>query len=118
MSKKHLLIVAAKGGETDQVAGYLENQGFQIKVACGKTEAMSAFQQRRDDIVLVDADLPGLFLDEFVKAILALRSATKIIVITTTERPSELCEAVQSGVTCYAKKPVDRERLFLQIQKF
>ena len=114
---KNILIIAAECDEIDGLAAYLEDRGFAAEVVSEETEALMVFQQRPCDIVLVDLDLPGLVVPDFVEAILSAQPSTRIIVLLGTEMPSVLNRAVQSGVCCYARKPFDKERLVLQMQK-
>ena len=115
---KNILIIAAECEEIDELADYLRKRGLPTDVVSEETEAIEVFQNGQDHIVVADSDLPGLVIPGFVEALLRIRSDTKIIIITRTEMPSVLNRAVQSGVACYARKPFDRERLFLQMQKF
>lgn len=116
MPTKNALIVAPEGEETDAFADYLAKRGFATEGAAGGPEALRLVQDSPRDIVLVDSDLPGLVLTDFVEAVLNARRTTRIVVVTKTARPSELRRAIEIGVACYAKKPFDGKTLSLQME--
>lgn len=117
MVKKSVLVVAPEDEENGELVNYLEQRGFSAELVYEESQALELFHRRRYDIVLLDSELPGLAVCDFVQTILGISPSTSVIVITATERPSELHRAVESGVTCYARKPFDRERLLLQMKE-
>lgn len=118
MSTKHVLLVAGESDETRGLATYLEDRGFATQVAVDDSEALPLFGRTQHDFVLVDSDLPGLVLTDFVEAVLKLSPATKVIVISEMERVSQLHRVLQIGVACYVRKPFDKEQLGFQMEKF
>ena len=80
---------------------------------------LAALQSRRFDLVLLDWVLPstsGVALVKWMRQRPEYESVP-VIMVTTKDQPEDVLTAVESGVTEYVLKPIDREVLTRKITK-
>ncbi|HSA82312.1 MAG TPA: response regulator transcription factor [Geminicoccaceae bacterium] len=88
-----------------------ERQGFQVVGTCGSAEdAVTLAERHRPDLVLLDISMPGGGI-EAARRIAALGMATKIVMLTVSERDEDVMEALKAGAHGYALKGVGATEL-------
>jgi DNA-binding response OmpR family regulator len=98
----------------------LRHIGFsQVYESNDGNEALRMLQHQRFDLVIVDWLLPSLSGVALVKW-MRTREAyaeTPVIMVTTKDQAEDVLIAVESGVTEYVLKPLDKEILTRKIMK-
>jgi two-component system nitrate/nitrite response regulator NarL len=88
-----------------------ERAAFQVVGACGCAEdAVSLAERHCPDLALLDISMPGGGI-EAARRIAALGVATKIIMLTVSERDEDVMEALKAGAHGYALKGVGASEL-------
>jgi two-component system nitrate/nitrite response regulator NarL len=83
-----------------------ERASFHIVGTCGSAaEAIALAERHRPDLVLLDISMPGGGIDA-ARRIAALGMATKIIMLTVSERDEDVMEALKAGAHGYVLKGV------------
>ncbi len=120
MSADRLLIVEDDRGLQRQLRWHLH--GFELLQAGDRAEAMSLLLTRRPAVVLLDLGLPpdpsGVsegFLA--LEQILAVRPATRVVVMTGREGREHALRAIASGAVDFHAKPVDLAVLRLVLER-
>lgn len=71
----------------------------------------------KPDIVLLDLNMPGISGKEAVQLIVEEAPAVKVIVLTVSENPDDLIEAMRAGAQGYLLKNIDAEFLIQALQR-
>lgn len=88
-----------------------ERGGFQVVGACGSAaDAVSLAERHRPDLVLLDISMPGSGI-EAARRIAALGGATRIVMLTVSERDDDVMEALKAGAHGYALKGIGASEL-------
>jgi two-component system nitrate/nitrite response regulator NarL len=88
-----------------------ERADFRVVGACGSAaDAVALAERHRPDLVLLDISMPGGGI-EAARRIAALGLATKIIMLTVSERDEDVMEALKAGAHGYALKGVGASEL-------
>jgi signal transduction histidine kinase/DNA-binding response OmpR family regulator len=118
-----LRILLAEDNPVNQmVAGrLLQKQGHLVKVASSGLEALAAIEANVFDLVLMDAQMPGM--DGF-EATRAIREQEKlrgghvpIIALTAHAMSGDRQRCLSAGMDGYASKPIRAEDLFQEIER-
>lgn len=75
------------------------------------SEAVTAAQALRPDVVLMDLRMPGLDGAAATEAILRAVPDTRVLVLTTYDSDNDIVRAVEAGATGYLLKDTPRARL-------
>lgn len=73
--------------------------------------AMEIIKQTNPDIVLMDIQMPGIGGIEATRRILAAYSDIKVIIITVSEKNTDLFEAIKAGAQGYILKTVTESKV-------
>jgi diguanylate cyclase (GGDEF)-like protein len=96
------LVVRAKVSES------LEQDGFEVILAKNGNDGITAYQQHRPDLILVDAIMPVLDGFEFCEQLKNLgERLTPILMITSLDDNDSVDRAFASGATDYITKPIN-----------
>jgi two-component system, NarL family, nitrate/nitrite response regulator NarL len=88
-----------------------ERAGFQVLGVCGSADdAVLLAERHRPDLVLLDISMPGGGI-EAARRIAALGTATKIVMLTVSERDEDVMEALKAGAHGYVLKGVGASEL-------
>jgi len=99
----------------------LKQRGLIIFKATNAISALSQFELRLPDFVLLEIDLP--IIDGFVvlrkmKSLLkGMNHHTRILMLTERNHVNDVKKALAEGAHDYLVKPISRERLLEKIQK-
>jgi signal transduction histidine kinase/CheY-like chemotaxis protein len=122
-SGPQLRILLAEDNPVNQkvAARLLQNRGHWVRIAADGIEAVAAFDAEAFDVVLMDAQMPGM--DGF-EATRVIREKEKSrgghipIVALTAHAMSGDCErCLASGMDGYASKPIRAEDLFAEMER-
>jgi diguanylate cyclase (GGDEF)-like protein len=96
------LVVRAKVSES------LQEDGFEVILAKNGNDGITAYQEHRPDLILVDAVMPELDGFEFCEQLKNLgERLTPILMITSLDDNDSVDRAFASGATDYITKPIN-----------
>jgi len=104
-----LLIVDDEQANRDMLARRLQRKGYEVVLAASGAEALQRLAERAYDVVLLDAEMPGMDGMEVLRRIRASRTATELPVILTTGRDAagDVVAGLEAGANDYLTKPLD-----------
>ena len=93
----------------------LEDEGYQIREAATGEDALTSFQQRSADVVLIDLMLPGM--DGFA-CCRALRRGSDVPIVMVTARTDthDVVAGLEAGADDYVTKPFVAKELAARIR--
>ncbi len=84
--------------------------------AASGSEALTLFEERQPDVVLLDLEMPGLDGVEVIRRLRELQPGVRIVVFTAFDSDERILSAVQAGAKGYLLKGVPRSELFNAIR--
>ncbi len=111
----HLLVVDDEEAIRQLYKLQLEAWGYQVTLAADGQFALDLFTAKPDsfDLILTDQTMPRRTGLELAKDILAIRPEMPIVLLSGYSTSIDPETVLDSGISCYVKKPVDM-RLLLQ----
>jgi len=97
------------------VAPLLRARGYDVDVAGTGESAMSIFESRSPDLIILDLGLPDIDGTEVCRRI-RLESSVPIIVLSAREAERDKVEALELGADDYITKPFGPEELVARIR--
>ena len=88
-----------------------EKQGCQVAQAKNGLDAVQQFGSFKPDLTFMDLVMPEMGGLEAIAHIRELDSSTKIVVLTSSSKKSEVMTASELKVKGYIKKPLKTDRL-------
>jgi PAS domain S-box-containing protein len=119
---KELKILLAEDNLVNQkiTARILEKQGWQVAAVANGKEVIERLDREPFDVVLMDVQMPVLDGLEATKIIRENEKSTgkhvPIIALTARAMKEEKESFVESGMDGYVSKPIDRKKLFEEIE--
>ncbi len=98
------------------VAVGLRREGMAVDVALDGDDARSRLAITDYDVVVLDRDLPGTHGDEICRALLAERSASRVLMLTAAGSVKERVEGLGLGADDYLPKPFEFAELVARIR--
>src|SRR6476659_6728881 len=93
----------------------LEDEGYQIREAATGEDALTSFQQRSSDVVLIDLMLPGM--DGFACCRAIRRSSdVPIVMVTARTDTHDVVAGLEAGADDYVTKPFAAKELSARIR--
>src|SRR6476659_3905621 len=93
----------------------LEDEGYQIREAATGEDALTSFQQRSSDVVLIDLMLPGM--DGFACCRAIRRSSdVPIVMVTARSDTHDVVAGLEAGADDYLTKPFAPKELSARIR--
>ena len=111
--RRRVLLAEDNEWNAQLVRGYLEDQGFEVEVACDGLEALEGAQARAPDIVLMDIQMPRLDGLEAIRRLRADEASarTPIVALTALAMPGDEDRCLHAGADAYLSKPVAMKQL-------
>ena len=94
---------------------FLEEQGFSVEKAAHGDDALALLQRQPYGVVLLDEQMPGRRGLELFRAIRGLDATIPVVMVTKSEEPATLKDAIGADVSDYLVKPVNPEELLGKI---
>ncbi|SMB78401.1 response regulator transcription factor [Deinococcus hopiensis] len=112
---KSILIVEDNRGVRDMVREYLEEHGYQVRVASNGQEGLLEARHHRPDLVLLDVMMPGMDGLEFLRR---FRTTEHAPVIFLTAKDTELDKVLglELGADDYMTKPFSMAELLARVR--
>jgi DNA-binding response OmpR family regulator len=98
------------------VASGLRREGMAVDVALDGAAALERLAVNGYDVVVLDRDLPGVPGDDVCRALVAGRSATRVLMLTAARSVRERVEGLGLGADDYLPKPFDFAELVARIR--
>jgi len=116
MEKRRVLIVDDDPGVRESLRMVLKEQYEPLLVASGE-EALTAVNDARPDVVLLDVLMPGLDGLEVLERIKAEDQHTPVVMLTATKTVKTAVTAMKLGAFDYVTKPFDVEELRIILER-
>lgn len=113
----NILLVDDEKKICEFVKAYLDNEGYNTKVAYDGKTAIEYFNNNAFDIVILDRMLPDISGEDICKHIRS-KSNTPIIMLTAMIEDEERIEGFNLGCDDYICKPFNIKELILRIKVF
>ncbi len=108
-----VLVVDDEADIRELVAGVLEDEGFETRLASGSDQALEALAARRPSLVLLDVWLQGSKLDglELLEEIKRRDSTIPVLMISGHGNIDTAVSAIRRGAADFIEKPFEADRL-------
>jgi DNA-binding response OmpR family regulator len=100
----------------ETVAVGLRREGMAVDVALDGDDARDRLAIGAYDVVVLDRDLPGTHGDEICRALVAERSATRVLMLTAASSVGDRVEGLGLGADDYLAKPFEFAELVARIR--
>jgi len=116
---KDILIVDDEADIRELVAGILEDEGYETRLAGTAREALDAVEQRRPTMAILDIWLQGSDMDglEVLERLKSIHPELPVIVISGHGNIETAVAAIKRGAYDYLEKPFKADRLIIQVQR-
>jgi CheY-like chemotaxis protein len=113
-----VLVVDDSAVVRDLVAEILGYAGYEVRLASGGEQALSAFRERRPDIVLLDIDMPKMDGFEVLRHVRA-ESEVPVVMLSLRAAPEDQRRAASLGASAYVVKSQFQETTLVEtIRRF
>ncbi len=97
---------------------YFPSMELKISVASNGEEELNIVQTESQDIIITDINMPVMDGKEAVRKIRLFDKSVPILALTAVTDAGEVEEIIQSGVSNYTSKPLNRKLFIAQIKAF
>lgn len=111
-----VLIVDDERSIRDTLALILEAEGYEVRTAGSAEDGLTALEQRRADLVILDVRLPGMDGLEALREIKQRDEQTDVIMISGHATLSDAVEATRFGAFDFLQKPLNRDRVLITVR--
>jgi CheY-like chemotaxis protein len=115
MSGRRVLVVDDDPAQVETVSEYLTEvytgQDWTIDTATNGPEALTKAFSHRPDVVILDINMPGMSGVEVLKLLRAADPSIAVIMLTGNDDSRVAGEALASGASAYAPKPLNLQYL-------
>ena len=112
-----LLIVDDEIEICDFLKSFFEERNYEVKTASSGRAALTAVEQFKPSIVLLDIKMPGMDGTQVLETIKKKFPRIKVIMVTALETNEKIEEAVRLGADNYITKPLSLEYLEKEVQE-
>ena len=115
MNEKYILVVEDEPSIAEVVSLYMKRAGYQVQIAVDGKQAMTAFERRTPDLVILDLMLPevdGLSLTRWLRD----RSDVPIIILTARREEIYRIAGLEIGADDYVVKPFSPQELVSRVR--
>lgn len=116
-----ILYVEDEADLREALAEELEEEGFDVRVACNGEEGLRVLVDFKPDLVITDWLMPrmtGIELIRTLRTKLPAFAFTPVIFLSAYSAKSHVDEAMAAGACRYLTKPVDYDKLLRAIAAF
>lgn len=115
MSRK-ILIVDDELSFCETLREFLMRKGYQVSVATNGDRALAIYGDERQNVVLMDINMPGKNGIETLKELKVLDPEATVIMITAVHEENIVEQAMAEGALDYVTKPINLHSLDLAIR--
>lgn len=108
MSNGTILIVDDVPEILENLAEFLEGEGYNCLTAFNGNEAVNIFERQANhiDLVILDWDMPGMNGDETLVTLRQIKSDVMVVMLTAYGDKSKMTKSIQLGARGYIHKPI------------
>ncbi len=96
---------------------FLQEQGFSVEKAAHGDDALVLLQRQPYGVVLLDEQMPGRRGLELFRAIRTIDSTMPVVMVTKSEEPATLKDAIGAEISDYLVKPVSPRQVLSVITR-
>jgi two-component system response regulator AtoC len=115
--KVNILIVDDEEIVRESLASWLEEDGYEVKVAENADRALERLPEKDWNLAMVDLKMPGMDGIELMDEIRKIRPETIVIIMTAYATVDTAVQAMKKGAYDYIVKPFNPEDLSMTIRK-
>jgi DNA-binding NtrC family response regulator len=115
--KRHILVVDDEDALRTVLSSELVNSGYEVATAADGDEAISAVQNKKFDLVLLDIKMPKVDGFEVLKFIKKNTPGVKVIMLTGFADLKNAIESKKHGAEDFVCKPYDLVDLLTTIER-
>ena len=115
--KVHILIVDDEEIVRESLASWLEEDGYEVKVAENADRALERLPEKDWNLAMVDLKMPGMDGIELMDEIRKIKPETIVIIMTAYATVDTAVQAMKKGAYDYIVKPFNPEDLSMTIRK-
>ncbi len=114
-----ILIIDDEADIRELIAGILQDEGFETRLAHNSDAALSEVAQRRPSLIVLDIWLQGSRLDglDLLKEIKLRHPDTPVVIISGHGNIETAVSAIKGGAYDYIEKPFNADRLLLIVNR-
>jgi two-component system cell cycle response regulator DivK len=120
MMNKKILVIEDQEDNRRILRDLLTSTGYEVIEALTGVEGVTAAETHRPDLILMDAQLPGIDGYEATRRIKAIPNLQKvpIIMVTSYALSGDDIKAFEAGCDAYVAKPFSPRELLAQIREY
>ncbi len=111
MAGEHLLVVDDEENLRSMLSAALRHHGFEISVAANGREALTAVEESKPDLVVLDVMMPDLDGFEVCRRLRADNNHTPVLFLTARDSTDDKVRGLTLGGDDYLEKPFSLEEL-------
>ena len=114
-----ILVVDDEADIRDQVAGILEDEGYQVRTAADSESALASLKARKPSLIVLDIWMQGGGMDglELLDMVKGLDTDLPIVMISGHGNIETAVSAIKRGAYDFLEKPFKSDRLLLVIER-
>lgn len=116
MGSASILIVDDEKNMRTTLADILTDEGYEVTTAESGERALSLFEKRSFDLVLLDIRMPGLDGMEVFRRIRRKRTGAQVVLMSAYSMELARRQALDEGAIAFVRKPLDVENLLKLIR--
>ena len=93
----------------ERLARAFRDRGFEVRTANNYDQALESARQHPPDLAIVDLRMPGRSGLDLIRDLLAIRSQTRVLVLSGFGSIATAVEAVKLGAVNFLPKPADAD---------
>lgn len=106
-----VLLVEDDPAQRDELAGFLEDLGFEVHAAGEGQAALAALRRGRIDLVISDVRIPGISGVELLKEVRTIDPEIPVILVTAFGTVPEAVACLKNGGSDYLLKPLNLDQV-------
>jgi two-component system chemotaxis response regulator CheY len=111
-----VLVVDDAGFMRQTLSAILQQHGHTVVgTAADGSEAVTAYQQHKPDLVTMDLTMPNVDGLQAVREIREIGPKARIVVVSAMGQQAKVLDAIQAGASDFVVKPFDEERLIMAV---
>jgi len=114
---RRILVIEDNPDVLEQVAGALEDEGYETIQAISAEQGMTRLRRDPADLVVTDLKLPGASGLEVVDHSREMLPNSPVLVITAHATIPSAVEAMRRGAFHYLQKPLDINTMLMEVEK-
>jgi len=99
------------------IAAQLRFAGFEIVIAADGTQAVTAVETHRPDVVIIDMMMPGMTGFDVLTRLRDMRDRPRVIVLSAQGREQDVTRAFALGANDYLTRPFSPQDLLARLER-